>query len=305
MQVAIETRGLTKLYGKVVGVQEVNLEVQEGETFGFLGPNGAGKSTCIRLLCGFLRPTQGHSSVFGWDTWREGTRLRRELGFLPDFPALYENLTGRELLEYLGRLQAKPPLLQGQLLERLELGQEALHRPVKGYSRGMRQKLALVQALQHDPALLILDEPTEGLDPLMQQALFRILRDFQARGKTIFMSSHILSEVERLCHRAAMIRSGRIVGVERVDALRQHRVRVMEVTLMRDDLPLALDLPCVLSAERDGHTLRLRVRGDIQPLLQALATMPVKDLVYEQAHLEDIFLELYREPPQGNERIQS
>ena len=296
MAVVIQTEGLTKYYGKVVGVEELDLSITEGEIFGFLGPNGSGKTTTIRLLSGFLRPKAGRATVLGLDSWRDSVRIKAHLGFLPDFPALYENLNGAELLNYLGRLQRnRGSVLRGELCERLELSQHDLGRPIKGYSRGMRQKLAIIQALQHDPEVLILDEPTEGLDPLMQQALFQLLLDFQARGRTIFMSSHILPEVERLCHRVAIIRQGRLVAVSEVEQLRQEKVRQMEVVLAQEAPNDTFRLPRVLSVERNGRTFRLMVRGDINPLLLELSKLEVKDMVFEQAHLEDIFMEFYRE----------
>ena len=297
---AILTKGLTKYYRRVLGIQELDLEVHQGELFGFLGPNGAGKSTTIQLLMGFLRPTEGSARVLGSDPWTEGTRVRAEIGFVPDAPALYENLTGRQVLDYLGRLQNKPSSRRGEVLERLQLQERDLARPVRGYSRGMRQKLALTQALQHDPRLLVLDEPTEGLDPLMQQAVFGLLRDLRADGRTIFMSSHILSDVERLCDRVGIVRAGRLVALEGVEALRRRQIRHMQVTLKpaaSDPADIVLDsfagVPGVLSIERNGTAWHLKVQGEAGPILQVLARLPVEDLVYEPAHLEDAFLEFY------------
>ena len=161
----MQVQGLTKLYNDVVGVKDLDLGVHEGEIFGFLGPNGSGKTTTIRLITGFLRPTGGRATILGMDVWRDSHRLKRELGFLPDLPSLYENLRGTELLDFLAHLQRKEPLLQRKLRDELSLSQQDLARPVREFSRGMKQKLALVQALQHDPAFIVLDEPTEGLDP--------------------------------------------------------------------------------------------------------------------------------------------
>lgn len=289
----IQCERLTKLYGPVVGVKDLDLQVVEGTFFGFLGPNGAGKTTTIRLLMGFLRPTAGKALVLGRDAWNEKVFLKREMGFLPDYPGLYDSLSGRDLLDYMARLQRQRPVLQRELLERLELSERDLARQIRGYSRGMRQKLALVQALQCDPNLIIMDEPSEGLDPLMQKALFEVLRELQVKGRTIFMSSHVLSEVERWCQRVAIIRQGSVVVVEDVATLRTNKVRNMEVVLSRDAPELNLDLPCVLSAERNGRTLHMKVRGDINPLLQELSKAGVEDMVYEPARLEDIFMEYY------------
>ena len=298
MTTVIKTEALTKHYGTVVGVQELDMEVKEGEIFGFLGPNGAGKTTTIRLFTGFLRPTSGRALMLGMDCWRDTTQVKARIGFLPEGPNLYVNLTGLEFLDYMSRLQnGREPLLRRSLCDELELSQRDLIRKIKGYSRGMRQKLAIIQALQHDPELLIMDEPTEGLDPLMQQAFFQLLLDFQSRGRTIFMSSHILPEVERLCHRVGIIRQGSLVAVEEVEELeemRKRKLRQMEVTLAQDVPHDGLQLPEVVSIQREGRRLRLMVRGDINPILRELAKLDLEDLVFEQPNLEDIFLDFYR-----------
>ncbi|MBI4236272.1 MAG: ABC transporter ATP-binding protein, partial [Chloroflexi bacterium] len=189
----IQTVGLAKSYPGVHALVPVDLAVYPGEIFGFLGPNGAGKTTMIRLLTGFIRPTAGKALVFGLDAWRDSVAVKRRLGFLPDVGGLDEGMAGGALLDYLAHLQGQPPVLRTAMLDRLELSASALGRRVKTYSQGMRQKLALVQALQHDPDLLILDEPTSGLDPLIQRALFAILEELRDRGKTVFISSHVLS----------------------------------------------------------------------------------------------------------------
>ena len=178
----------------------------EGEIFGFLGPNGAGKSTTIRLLLGFLHPTAGRASVLGLDTVRDSVAIRSRVGYLPGGIAFWDGLTGERLLDDLAALSGRPPIRRAELLDRLELSPATLRRPVRDYSRGMRQKLGVIQALQHDPELAILDEPTEGLDPLMQYAFYAILEDLRRAGRTIFFSSHILSEVERVCDRVAIVR---------------------------------------------------------------------------------------------------
>ncbi len=290
----IQTQNLTKQFGEIRAVDDVNLAIEEGEVFGFLGPNGAGKTTTIRVLTGFLKATSGSATVFGLDCWNESVQVKTRLGFLPDSSALYQNLQGAELLDYLGRLQnGDNPALRSELCERLELSQRDLGRPIRGYSRGMRQKVAIVQAFQHDPDVLILDEPTEGLDPLMQRAVIQLVLDFKARGRTIFMSSHILPEVERLCQRVAIIRRGEIVALSEVEQLRQETVRRMEVVLAEEAPAPNLDVPGVLSVEREGRTLRLMVRGDINPVLRELAGVEIEDMVFERARLEDIFMGYY------------
>ena len=294
VETVIHTKGLTKMYQKVVGVLDLDLEVHRGEIFGFLGPNGAGKTTTIRLLAGFLRPTQGSATVLGMDAWKDSTKIKARLGFLPDSPSLYTDFTGRELLDYMAHLSGGvDPMWRRNLCERLELSEADLRRKIKGYSRGMQQKLALVLTFQHKPSLLILDEPTEGLDPLMQQALFQLLQDFQEQGGSVFMSSHILPEVERLCHRVAIIRQGKLVALETVENLQKHSGRQMEVTLLQEP-PQDMELPGALIIQRDGRHIRLAVRGELNFLLQALTRLGVEDMVFEQASLEDIFLDLYR-----------
>ena len=207
---AITTAGLTKHYGHrrlpfltpappVHALTSLDLAVRRGEIFGFLGPNGAGKSTTIRLLLGYLHPTGGEGRVLGLDIVRDSVAIRRRVGYLPGGIALYDSLTGAQVLDYLGELSGRPSLRRADLCDRLELSSRTLRRLVRDYSRGMRQKIGIVQALQHDPELAVLDEPTEGLDPLMQRAFYEILDTLKAEGRTVFFSSHVLSEVERVC----------------------------------------------------------------------------------------------------------
>ena len=291
---AIQIEDVTKDYGHVRAVSHLDLSVLSGEIFGFLGPNGAGKTTTIRLLTGFLKPTSGVVRVFGMNAWSDTVAVKRRLGFLPDVSALYEGMTGEGLLEYLGRLQAgRSQGRRRELCDLLELSQADLRRKIKGYSHGMRRKLAIVQAMQHDPDLVIMDEPTQGLDPLIQQAFFALLRAFRDRGSTIFFSSHVLSEVEQLCQRVAIIREGALVAVEQVRELQRLKVRPMEVEF-RGPAPDGFRVPGVEVLARDGPRWRLAIRGDVNPVLRALSRYELEDLVFEQAHLEDVFLEYYR-----------
>jgi ABC-2 type transport system ATP-binding protein len=212
---AIETHDLGKRFarGRVVALEDLDLEVAEGEVFGFLGPNGAGKSTTIRLLLGYLHPTTGSATVMGHDIGRGSVAIRRDVGYLPGGIAFWDGSSGERVLDELAAMSGRPPVRRAALLDRLELSGATLRRPVRDYSRGMRQKLGIVQALQHDPALAILDEPSEGLDPLMQRAFYEILDDLRAAGRTIFFSSHVLSEVERVCDRVGIVRRGRLVAL--------------------------------------------------------------------------------------------
>ena len=232
----IETRGLTKRYGRepTPALADLDLAVEAGEIFGFLGPNGAGKSTTIRLLLGFLHPTAGAASVLGHDIEAGSVEIRRRTGYLPGGIAFWDGLTGERLLDELGRHVRTPA---GPCVPSCSNGsswRDAMRRQVRDYSRGMRQKLGIIQALQHDPELAILDEPSEGLDPLMQRAFYEILEELRAAGRTIFFSSHVLSEVERVCDRVAIIRQGRLVALEDVGTLLARRKRQVEMRFVGD-----------------------------------------------------------------------
>ena len=307
---AIATVGLTKHYGRrplpvrlpfigapappIRALDSLDVTVREGEIFGFLGPNGAGKSTTIRLLLGFLHPTAGAGRVLGLDIVHDSVAIRRRIGYLPGGIALYDALSGEELLAYLADLSGRPPVRRAELCERLELSAGTLRRLVRDYSRGMRQKIGIVQALQHDPELAILDEPTEGLDPLMQRAFYQILDTLKAEGRTIFFSSHVLSEVERVCDRVAIIRRGRLVAMEDIAGLLARHKRNVHMRL-HGTPPHLDDVPGVSSLElRDGR-LSCRVDGDIRPFLAAIAGAPIADLTIEPAHLEEAFLEFYED----------
>ncbi len=302
----IETTGLSKHYvptglrrlvargrGEVVrALDDVALAVHPGEVFGFLGPNGAGKSTCIRLLLGFLHPSAGSARVLGLDTRSDGVAIRARVGYLPGGIALYDAMTGLDLLDFLGAFYERPPVLRRRLVDGLALSARDLARPVRDYSRGMRQKLGIVQALQHDPELAILDEPSEGLDPLMQQAFYEILDELRAAGRTVFLSSHILSEVERVCDRVAIVRRGRLVALEEIGALLAHRRRTVEMRV--EGVPPSLaGVPGVADVVVVDGRLRCSLQGDVRPFLAAIAGSPVTDLTIEPARLEDAFLELY------------
>jgi ABC-2 type transport system ATP-binding protein len=307
---AIATDGLTKAYGQsrlpirppghraakpVRALEDLSIEVAEGEIFGFLGPNGAGKSTTIRLLLGFLHPTAGSANVLGLDVVHDSVEIRRRIGYLPGGIALYDSLTGERLLDYLGDLTGRPSVRRAELCERLELPTETLRRLVRDYSRGMRQKIGIVQALQHDPELAILDEPTEGLDPLMQRAFYSILDDLKAAGRTIFFSSHVLSEVERVCDRVAIVRRGRLVALEDVEALLARRKRHVEIRVVGP--PPVLEGVAGVSnvvVAPDGR-ISCQLEGEVGPFLAAIRDTRVVDLTIEPAHLEEAFLELYRE----------
>jgi ABC-2 type transport system ATP-binding protein len=306
---AIETSRLTKHYGHaaaarlpgmrraappVCALDSLDIHVRQGEIFGFLGPNGAGKSTTIRLLLGFLHPTSGSGRVLGLDIVRDSVAIRQRTGYLPGGIALYDSLPGGELLDYLARLTGRTPARRAELCERLELSSLTLRRRVRDYSRGMRQKLGIVQALQHDPELAILDEPSEGLDPLMQRAFYDILGGLKAEGRTIFFSSHVLSEVERVCDRVAIIRHGALVAVEEIGELLARRKRL--VTMRVDGAVPRLDgVAGVSTIKVAGAQLTCYLEGDAGPFLNAIAGFAIADLTIEPAHLEEAFLEFYED----------
>ena len=291
---AIRTTTLTKRYGEITALAGIDLVVPGGTTYGFLGPNGAGKTTTIRLIMGFIQPSAGTARIWGRDCWRDGVRARADVGYLVPADALYPDMSGQALLEYMASLTRKPPILRQLLLDALELSQEDLKRRLGNYSKGMKQKLALTAALQTHPALLVLDEPTDGLDPLIQRSFENVLGDMRGQGTTVFMSSHDLAEVERTCERVAIIRDGRIVAEENIGDLAAHHHRRAEVTFA-GELPLGLDLlPGIGVIGKEGSRLVLSLAGSAMPLLRFLAGRDdVVDVLLPPPRLEDIFLGYY------------
>ena len=290
----IETFNLTKSYGRVNALSDLSLQIHEGEIFGFLGPNGAGKTTTIRLLLGFLKPTQGRATILGLDTWRDAVRVHEQVGYVPGDVRLYEYMTGQQFLDMLNGLRRVGNGLRAVpiLAERLQLD---LSRRIKTYSKGMKQKLGLIQALMHEPRLLILDEPTAALDPLMQEELYAILRERQRQGATVFFSSHILSEVEKICNRVGIVRAGRLVNVGSVDDVKHLQMRRVEVTFSEGAIPMDQLKRLGLSVHKsDDHTCTFTVRGDIDPVVKLLAQYRVESLTVEPLSLEDVFFEFYK-----------
>ena len=283
--------GLTKFYGSNRGIEGLNLEISHGEIFGFLGPNGAGKTTTIRLLMGFLKPTAGNVSVLGLDAWRQSVQIKMHVGNIPGDVNLYENMHVHDLIDYIDRYRPGPDPLRGALIERLDLD---VNKKVKSLSRGNRQKVAIVMAMMHDPELLILDEPTLGLDPLMQQEFYTILGEFKDRGHTVFLSSHILSEIERVCDRVGIVRQGRLVDVRAIEELRQNKIRHMDVVFRGHVPPEEFErLPQVLSVQELNSHMRITIKGDIDSLIKQIANHPVEDLTFAQPSLEDFFMSFY------------
>jgi len=293
----ISIRGLTKRYGDVRAVDNLGLEVDPGEILGFLGLNGAGKTTTIRILLDLLRPDSGNAVILGHDCQADGLRARQDIGYLPGEMGIYSDLTGREVLDLLARLGDKvvDKALRGELQERLEFPESDLRRRLREYSTGMKRKLGLIQAFQSDPLLLILDEPTEGLDPLMQESFYRLLMDVKQRGRTVFMSSHVLSEVDRICDRIALVRKGELVLLSDVEELRKLAARLVRV-FFAEDVPITASLPAGAEViETSSRSWSLKVEGPMGPLLRAIATLPVRDIEIAEAKLEDVILKYYRE----------
>ncbi len=298
---AIEAVRLSKTYdGKVRALVGLDLRVERGEVFGYLGPNGAGKSTTIRLLLGLIHPTAGRASVFGLDTRTEGVRAREHLGYLPGDLRLSDRLTGREQLESLARLRGRlEASLRDELCERLGV---VLDRPIRQLSRGNRQKVGLVQAFMHRPELVVLDEPTAALDPLLQNEVRALLRETAAEGRTVFLSSHSLDEVQHVADRVGIIRAGRLVDVDAVESLRERALRHVTITFAEPADPSQFaGLAGVRVVATDGAVLRLSApEPAMDAVVKAAAQRRIVDLVSQPADLEEIFLELYREGDDGD-----
>jgi ABC-2 type transport system ATP-binding protein len=289
----IRIRGLHKRYGRVTALEDLTLDVGEGEAFGFLGPNGAGKTTTIRLLLGLLRPSGGEAVVLGKKVSR-AVAWRGDVGYLPGDMAFWPRLSGLETLDFLAALTGRPPSARAGLLKRLDLGEADLARPVRTYSDGMKQKLGITQALQCTPRLALLDEPTKGLDPLMQQAFYEIVTDMRRHGATVFLSSHVIAEVERMCDRVAMLRAGRLVTVGSVVQLREAERRRVIADFGADVDVTALAHFGEITSGAGRHVEMLVAQSQIAPLVVRLGMLPLADLVIEHPTLEEAFLEHYR-----------
>jgi len=296
---AIETYGLTKYYGRRLGIGDVSIRVSAGSIYGFLGPNGAGKTTMIRVLLGFLKPTSGRAFVAGYDVRRQSQEVRRNVGHLPGEVRLFSRLTGYATLKYLANLRGRDCRNRAnQLAEILDLD---LKLKVRYYSRGMRQKLGLIQAMMHDPEVLMLDEPTNSLDPLMQQVVYDLLREHSNNGGTVFFSSHIISEVERICDGVAIVREGRLVADDTIDQLRRKSIQHVRL-ILRDGSKLPDLLPDGMRLiDREGPNVHLAVEGPVEPLREVLSRLELEYLTIEPPSLEEVFMRFYREPTISDE----
>jgi ABC-2 type transport system ATP-binding protein len=290
----IRTERLTKSYGRQRGVIDLDFAVAPGEVFGYLGPNGAGKTTTIRTMLDMIRPTSGRITVFGLNSNADAVEIHRRTGYLPGEMALYDRLTGAEYLRYLADLRGGVDDAYAlELAERLscDLGMR-----IRSLSHGNRRKVALIQAFMHRPELLVLDEPTQGLDPLVQQEFHRLIEEVRSEGRTVFLSSHVMPEVERLCDRVAIIREGRLVAVEDVGDLKAHAVRTISIHFARPVPAPAFDrLPGVREVLAQGDVLHVTVAGPVDAVVKQAACHDVVDLESHEPSLEDIFLTFYGE----------
>ena len=291
-ELAIETRQLTKTYGKSRGIVDLDLDVQRGEIYGFVGPNGAGKTTTVRLLLNLIRPTSGSANILGMDMERESKAIRARTGFLPGELRMYENLTGQELLRYFGSVRGvSDTTYVYELADRLSA---ALDRRIGTLSRGNKQKLGVLQALMHRPDLVLFDEATSGLDPLMQQELYAILDEYRQQGGTVFFSSHYLDEVERICDRVGVIRDGRLVLSDTLESLQEKHVRRLRLVFAEPppaDFLTGLD--GVQKESQEGNTVLALVQSNLAGALKEAARHTVVDIEYQERRLEDIFLQYY------------
>jgi ABC-2 type transport system ATP-binding protein len=291
----IQSEGLTKQYGRSRGINDVTFSVSEGEVFGFLGPNGAGKSTTIRLLTGLLLPTGGTARIAGLDCWSQSPAVKRLVGYLPGEFNVDPTMTGAQIIEYLGNLRGGVDQAHvKRLIERLELDPGKRFRD---YSRGNKQKVGLIQAFMHKPRLLILDEPTGGLDPLNQQVFFAMVSEVKAEGRTVFLSSHILPEVEQLCDRVGIIREGELVRVDHISALKDLRHHAVTVTFpcpavaeWFDNLPNVSDVTLV----NDGEGVQLVAQADLSGVIQVAAQHYATSISVREPSLDEVFLRYYQ-----------
>lgn len=285
----LEVQNLSKVFGKVIAVNDISFVVEKGEIFGFLGPNGAGKTTTIRCLLNFLQPTSGIIKIFDQDIVHSGEIVRENIGYLPGDVRLFSNWTGNDHINFIDGLRKKKSISK-ELASKLDLD---LNKKFKALSSGNKQKLGLVLALGFEPELLIMDEPTVGLDPLLQSMIYEVLEDFQKKGTTIFMSSHNLTEVDRLCHRVGIIKNGKLIAIEKIQELKDKRMHIVNIRfngpIKREDFIL----PNIEIKNQTEDMLILGITGNINPLIQRLANYDVRELEFSHAKLEDIFLEFY------------
>jgi ABC-2 type transport system ATP-binding protein len=297
---AILASGLTKRFGRLVAVKALDLCVEPGQVFGFLGLNGAGKTTTIRMLLDLLRPSAGRAAILGHDCQSDSVAARELVGYMPGEPGFYRDMTGRQALGVLARLSARTvrDAWRHELLERLAFREADLDRRIREYSSGMKRKLAIVSAFQADAPLLVLDEPTEGLDPLMQEAFYALLAEVRRRGTTVFLSSHVLSEVDRVCDRIGVLRTGELVLEAPIDDVRRTAPRIVRAVFREPVAPPPSGWPATIDVVNVSPAQwSLHVRGSLAPVIESLAGLPVVDLDVREPRLEDVVIQYYREAP--------
>ena len=287
----IEINNLTKYYGKVKGIENVSFNVKEGEIFGFIGPNGAGKSTTIRTLLGLIFPTSGSATIFGKDCITYGHEIRRDIGYLPSEVFYYEKMKVIDLLKYAGSFYKKD--CSKRIHELSEIMELNLNRKIEDLSYGNKKKVGIVQGLLHEPKLIMLDEPTSGLDPLMQQRFFELIQTENKKGATIFFSSHILSEVQHLCNRVAIIKDGQVIRVEDVKTLREDTYK--KITLVGENIDInVFEIHGVTELRQSDHQLGFYFKGDVNNLIEKIQTHSLQDVLIENPSLEEIFMHYYK-----------
>jgi ABC-2 type transport system ATP-binding protein len=289
----LDTNALTRRYGTILALDGVTMTVPRGSIFGFLGPNGAGKTTLIRIIMGFMKATSGRAAMLGHDVWRDGVRARERVGYLVTAEGLYQDMSGYDQLDYAARIGGHPPEWRRRVLDAMELDDAALRRPLGTYSKGMRQKLALTLAAQHRPELLVLDEPTDGLDPLIQRNFEELLGSFRDDGTTVFMSSHDLDEVERTCDHVAVVRSGKLIASGTMATLKERYAQRVEIDFAGSVPEGIAAVPGVEVVQRDEHRVVMRLDHDINPLLGFLASHPVRRMEVRPPELQEVFLSFY------------
>lgn len=291
----IQTASLTKYYGKSKGIENVNLTVEEGEIFGFIGPNGAGKSTTIRTLLGLIKPTSGSATIFGKDIVRDGPAIRQDIGYLPSEVFYYDRMRARDLLKYSASFYNKPKhdmeARMNCLAKSLDLD---FNKKIDDLSYGNKKKVGIIQGLLHSPKLIILDEPTGGLDPLMQATFFELLKAENKRGATILFSSHILSEVQKLCNRVAIIKEGSIIAVEQMDALRRNSYLKVTLELAAPVAQTVFHVKGISNLKGSRERVSFLYRGDVNVVTKLLAGMRLKNFSVEEPELEEIFMHYYK-----------
>jgi len=297
---AIETQGLTKYYGKDRGIVELDLKIESGEIFGFIGPNGAGKSTTIRTLLGLIFPTSGSGRIFGMDIVRETKEIKKRIGYMPSEVSYYEKMDGQELLRYSAAFYKRD--CHSRIKELADIFALDLNRKIIDLSRGNRKKISILQCLIHQPQLLILDEPTTGLDPLMQAKFFDVLIEENSRGTTIFFSSHTLSEVQKMCRRVGIIKEGKIIAVEDIETLRKKQLRKVQVEFAHSVKSGEIECTGVIASKAVRNNLHFMFSGNMGDLLDSLAGKDIKDLIIEEPSLEEIFMHYYSDEKEQNKK---